>query len=217
MIESGVTFTYLHSFRDLELILAPFTPTPAQPKTTYIDIPGSDGQLDLTEAHGEIRYKNRDFTFVFTVAPTSEMTFDEKVTQISDALNGRKRQIILDRDPEYYWWGRLTVNEYLQDKNLKQITITAVVEPYKYRVSETSKTFALTETAANIILNNGRKSVVPLIDCTADNTVITCEGGTFALNAGTHRLSDIMLHEGENILTLSGSGEVTFRYREGEL
>ncbi len=221
MIETGVRFTNLHSFRDLDLILSPFTPSPAPVKTTYIDVPGADGSLDLTEANGEIKYGNRTFQIKFTVNPESEMTFDEKVSQVSNALNGRERQIIFDRDSEYYWWGRLTVNEYLQDKNIKQLTVTANVEPYKYKIKETQKTFTLSPEETTIILKNGRKSVVPYIECTDDNTSVTF-GGTgiieeHILSAGTHRFLDCILREGENYVWISGTGEITFRYREGDL
>lgn len=221
MIEQGVLFTYLHSFRDLELILAPFTPPPAPVKTAYVDVPGMDGDLDLTEVHGDIKYGSRTLTFKFTISPASEMTFDEKVTQVSNALNGRERQIILDRDSEYYWWGRLTVNEHLQDKKLGQIVVTAKVEPYKYKVKETVKTFTLTPEKRNIVLTSGRKPVIPLIDCTNDNTTVTF-GGTgiieeHVISAGTHKFLDCVLHEGENYVEISGSGEITFRYREGDL
>lgn len=221
MIESGVLFTHTHSFRDLDLILAPFTPAPAPVKTNYIDVPGMDGDLDLTEAHGETKFGSRNFTFKFTINPASEMTFDEKVMQVSNALNGRERQIILDRDNEYYWWGRLTVNEYLQDKKLGQIVITAKVEPYKYKVEETVETFTLTPETKTIVLNNGRKSVIPLIDCTNDNTSVIF-GGTglieeHVMNAGVHSFPDCILREGENYVQVSGTGSITFRYREGDL
>lgn len=221
MIETGVWFTYLHSFRDLDLILAPFTPSPAPVKTNYVDVPGMDGELDFTESHGEIKYGCRNFTFKFSINPESEMTFDEKVTQVSNALNGRQRQIILDRDSGYYWWGRLTVNEHLQDKKIGQIVISAKVEPYKYKVKETVKTFKLTPEGTTIILKNGRKSVVPYIECTDDNTSVTFGGigiiEEHILNAGTHRFLDCILREGENYVQISGTGEITFRYREGDM
>lgn len=133
----GIYFDDIHSFYDLNLILAPFVPVPATAKTNYIEITGGDGSLDLSEALGEIKYKARDFTFTFTINPLDAMTFDEKVSQVSNALNGKRCKITLDRDPDYYWEGRCTVDKYAQDKNLKQISVKATVKPYKLKQNET--------------------------------------------------------------------------------
>ena len=51
---NGVYFDDIHSYRDLNLILSPFTPTPAVPQTNLLQVPGRDGLLDLTEANGAV-------------------------------------------------------------------------------------------------------------------------------------------------------------------
>lgn len=134
---NGVYFGNIHSFYDLNLILAPFTPTPAEPKLNFLEIPGRDGHLDLTEANGEVKYNSREFEFIFTVAPGDPLTFDERVSAVSNALNGLRCKITLDRDPDYYWEGRCAVSEYDQDKNIGQIVVTATVNPYKLKQNPT--------------------------------------------------------------------------------
>ena len=213
---NGVHFDDIHSYDDLNLFLAPFVPTPAEPKTTYVDIPGGDGSLDMTEAHGEVRFKDRKFTFTFTVNPAETMTFDEKVMQVSNALNGKRCKIVLDRDAGYYWQGRCSVNNYAQDRNLKQIVVVAKVKPFKYKKDKTVMTVALTSTGKTVNLTNGRKSVVPVITCTG-NTTIKFGTLSFNLSAGTTKILDINLKEGSNTLIVSGSGSVTFEYQEAEL
>lgn len=217
MINRGIKFDNIHSFNDLNLVLSPFVPTPAIPKTNYVDIPGGNGSLDLTEAHGEVKYNDRDFKFTFTVHPSDKMTFDEKVTQVSNLLNGKKCKITLDRDSGYYWDGRCIVNEYLQDKNLKQIVIQATVRPYKLKKDVTEVSFDLTADAQEITLTNSRKSIVPEITCTDDETSIVYDGTTYILEAGTHEILNINLMEGENKLTVYGTGKITFKYQEGVL
>ena len=213
----GVYFGNIHTFYDLNLFLNPFTPTPATPKTNYIDLAGGNGSLDLTEALGEVKYNDREFPFTFTVNSSDEMTFDEKVTQVSNALNGLKCKITLDRDSEYYWEGRLSVNEYLQDKNLKQIAIGATVKPYKLKQNKTVAVYSLTGTEQTVVLKNERMTVVPEITCSSDNTKITFGDAVYTVNAGTHKILDIRLKAGNNILKLSGSGTVAFSYQEGAL
>lgn len=221
-IETGVLFHVIasgedfHSFRNLNLILAPFTYKPAEPKENYIDIPGGDGSLDLTEALGDIKYNDRNFEFKFTVFPPDNMTFEERQSFISAALNGKRCRITLDRDCDYYWEGRVKVNGYLCDKNLKQIVITARVAPYKMMQNETVVSVEATTAGETVILTNGRKKVVPVITCTGE-TVIEFGGVSYSLPAGTHKVLNIVLVEDANPLKVSGSGTVTFTYREGAL
>ena len=217
MIETGVYFGEIHSFYDLNLVLAPFVPVPAQPKTNYIDLVGGEGSLDLTEVHGEVKFYDRDFTFTFTVHPSDKMTFDEKVTQVSNALNGKKCKITLDRDEGYYWEGRCTVDSYLQDKRLKKIVVKAKVKPYKLKQNKTVSIFALTSTEQTVNIRNGRKSVIPLITCSADNTLVVFGSVTKTLSAETHEILDFQLKHGDNIFKVSGSGTIKFEYQEGEL
>ncbi len=213
----GVYFGNIHSYNDLNLILEPFTPTPAKPQTNFLRIPGRDGSLDLTEANGELKYDSRDFQFKFTIDPADGMTFDEKVSQVSNALNGRKFKITLDRDPGYYWSGRCVVDKYAQKKNLGQITVKATVDPYKLKQSATVVSAALTSAGKEVSLENGRLAAVPIIECTDDNTTITFGSGTHKLNAGTHKVLNIRLVEGTNVLTVQGTGTVKVTWQEGEL
>lgn len=131
----GIYFDGIHSYKDLNLILSNVNIPPAMIKTSFVDIPGADGSIDLTEALGAVRYKDRTCSFVFSVFPYED--FEEKKKQISNLLNGRKCKIRLDKDSNYYWFGRCSVNAYASNKNLHKITVNATVEPYKYKVDET--------------------------------------------------------------------------------
>ncbi len=114
MIEKGVYFGNIHTFFDLDLILSKVIVSPAVPKTVYIDIPGADGSLDLTEANGEVKYSDRDIKFTLTMNPASDLSesaWEAKKTEVSNALNGKACRITLDKDPGYYWEGRCKVDE----------------------------------------------------------------------------------------------------------
>lgn len=217
MIGKGISFGDTHSYYDLNLILSEVKIPPAKPKTTYVDVPGADGSLDLTEANGEVRYSDRECTFLFTVHPLDSSTWEEKQTEVSNLLNGRDFKITLDKDDEFYYQGRCTVSGYASDKNVKQITVAAKVKPYKYKQNETRVTAALSSTPKTLNILNGRKSVSPTIECSNDNTSIVFGDATFKLNAGTHKILDIRFVEGINNVTVSGSGTVVFCYQEAEL
>lgn len=217
MIETGVRFDNIHSFHDLGLILAPFVTPPAEPKTNFIDIPGGDGSLDFSEAGGGMKYHDRELTFTFTVEPSETMTFDEKQTQVSNALNGRRfDKITLDKDSDYYFSGRCMVNQHLADKNLNQIVVKAKVKPFKFRQSKTVFSFNLTSERKTVVLQNGRKPAVPTITCEGNSTVVF-GGIAYTLEPGTYKILDICLVEGNNTFGLSGNGVIKFEYQEGDL
>ena len=217
MIETGIKFGDIHSFFDLNLILSAVKIPPATPKTTYVEVPGADGSVDLTEAHGEVRYSDRQCEFTFTAHPLDATDWEEKKTAVSNALNGREFNITLDKDDEFYYVGRCTVKDYNENKKIRKITVSAKVKPYKYRQLMTVQTINLTSTAKTVYLHNSRKTLSPTIICSNDNTKIVQGNTEVTLSAGTHKVLDIRLVEGANTLKVSGSGTVTFEYREAEL
>lgn len=158
----GVKFNDIHSYEDLNLVLAPFQMPPAEPKTNFIDVPGADGSLDMTEALGEVKFNDRTGSMTFSVLPQDD--FEVKKTQVSNLLNGIQCKITLDKDPEFYYFGRLSVKDYKANKMLRQITVDFRVHPYKYKNDVTIKTFDLTKNTQEVILSNNRKSVAPEID-----------------------------------------------------
>lgn len=132
----GIRFDNVHSYDDLNLLLSVAEIPPATAKTNYIDIPGGDGSVDLTEALGEVKFKDRECAFTFTVFPQDD--FEVKKRQISNLLNGKVCKIALDKDPGYYWQGRCSINEYASDKNIHKIVVGAVVAPYKLKEKRTN-------------------------------------------------------------------------------
>ena len=220
MIRTGIYFGDIHSYFDLNLILSKVDIPPAKPKTSYVDIPGGDGSIDLTEAHGEVKYSDRDCKFTFTMNPAddlSEAAFEDKKTEVSNALAGRSFKITLDKDDEFYYQGRCTVDSFASDKRIRQIVVSAKVHPYKFKNNVTVLKFGLSEEPRTVNIMNSRKSVIPIIECTDDNTVLVFGTETFTLKAGTHKILDIQFIEGANQVTISGSGTVTFNYQEGVL
>ena len=137
----GVTFGSYHSFSDLHLILTDKTIGTPAPKIETIDIPGSDGTLDLTEFFGEVKYQNRPLSFKFTtLVPQSQ--FMTLFGMIQNALHGQKVNIALDDDPEWYYTGRVSVSSWKADKRLGKLTIDCDCEPFKHRVTSQAVSLA---------------------------------------------------------------------------
>lgn len=220
MIDRGIWFGDIHSYFDLNLILSSVDIPPAKPKTTYVDIAGGNGSIDLTEAHGEVKFSDRDCKFTFTMNPScdlSDFAFEEKKTEISNLLNGNVFKITLDKDDEFYYLGRCSVSEYLSDRRIRQFVVEARVQPYKLKQTETVMSFDLTTEPQTVSLTNGRKIVSPVFNCSNNNTNIVFDNVYYSLDAGKHKLLGVRLKKGLNSITISGSGTLTISYQEGEL
>lgn len=215
MKSKGILFGDFHSYRDFGLVLNDANIPPALPKTTYVEIPGSDEPLDTTEALGEVQYDCRDCKFIFVVDSSVKTSFEDKKTEVSNALNGRKFKITLDADDAFYYYGRVTVDNYAQRGNLRQIVMSANVAPYKMKRMETVVSQTITDEGV-VSCYNERKSVVPIITTDAD-FVLKFNNISVAVSAGETIVPDIKFVQGENVVTCIGTGNVTFTYREGSL
>lgn len=212
----GIKFGNYHSWNDFSLILSSKTIGTPSPKTEEIEIPGGDGVLDLTEFFGEVKYSNRPLSFEFsTMVPQDE--FMDLFTNVQNALHGQKLQIVLDDDAEWAYMGRITVSEWKAEKSIGKLTIDCDCEPYKYRLADTTLTRAVNNATTQITLtNSGRKRIVPLITTDAEMKIaFTGYSGTFS--AGTFTIPELVLHEGKTIVKVTGTGNITFSYREGVL
>ena len=213
----GLRFGNYHSFDDLRLILASKTIGTPSPKTETIDIPGGDGVLDLTEYFGDTKYNNRNLSFEFsTIVPKSD--FMATFSAVQNALHGKRMAITLDEDPEWYYTGRISVSEWKAEKNIGKLTIDCDCEPYKKQTSPTVITRAISGTET-IILSNSRKRTVPevVIDSGTGLNIAFGLGNVWDLGSGSYTLPELELVEGDNPVTVTGTGTITFTYQQGQL
>lgn len=207
--------------------------SPPVVKTSYVDVIGANGSLDLTEALSEdVKYNNREITCKFIVLDDRK-DWHEIYSTIQDAIHGQKMKIILDEDPTYYYEGRVAVDDWASSKVYSTIVIKANVEPYKmerYSSLEAWKwdTFnfetGIVRDYADIVVNgahtleiNGtRKQVVPVFTTTGDISV-EFNGNTYELPTGVSQIMNIVIKEGKNTLTFKGYGSVDVEYRGGRL
>ena len=124
-----------------DVIIAP----PAQ-KTNYIDIPGGNGSLDMSESlTGYPLYENRTGSITFIVVNSSAslipncnpIKWRNLVTNIMSYLHGKRRRMILEDDPTYYYEGRFNVESVESGEDFSRLTIGYNLDPYKLTVEST--------------------------------------------------------------------------------
>lgn len=128
----GVTFGEKHSYWDWGLILKehPIV-SPPEPKKKIVEIPAADGHIDLSEAlTGRIHYQCREITCRFTMAGQRER-WPLLYSDILNYLHGKRLEIRLDNDPDYFYTGRVEISEWEPGENVAEVTILATVAPYK--------------------------------------------------------------------------------------
>lgn len=211
----GIKFNNFHSWTEWGLILSEKEIKSPKPKTKEVDIAGGDGVLDYTEYFGGVKFENRQLTFKFAKTNIVLDEFLALFSTVQNALHGEKMKIVLDDDPDHYYIGRVTISEWKANKRVGEITVEVDAEPYKYKVAETVVTQAVTGTTP-MILTNSKMPVVPTITTTAAMT-IAFGGYSVEAKAGTFRIPEMQLAEGQNAVTVTGEGSITFRYRQGSL
>ena len=210
----GIRFGDVHSNDDLNLILTAKEMGAPAVKEEKIDVPGADSAIDLTDFFGEPKYEDVTHKFEFqTIIPASQ--FLTLYSRIKNAIHGQKKRIILDDDPLFFWMGRCYVSGFTNDRNIGTVGIECDCEPYKYKINKTVVTQAVNGTD-NIVLTNGRKRAVPQITTTAPMT-IAFNGGTWTNSAGTYTIPELELMHGENTVTVTGTGSITFTWQEGDM
>lgn len=214
----GVYFGDYHTVADWGLILSAKTINPPTPKTITVNIDGRDGTLDLSRAlTGDMKYNDREASFSFLVTEGTQSDREYMIQTIVNALHGQRLKIIEPDFPELYLIGECSVGNIVNDKAYGSFTVSAICEPYKYSVDEINRAITLSNTPTNIVLNNmGTKTLIPTITVTGS---VTMAIGTtsVSLSAGTYKLTSLVLSRGANIVTVSGSGLITFSYREAVL
>lgn len=125
---------YIDTWKDWHLIPKELPIiVPPEVQTDLIQIPGTNGSVDLTDALlGYPLYNNRNGSLDFYV-DTSETgwTWDAAYDTILNAIHGFKKRLILKDVPSWYYEGRLSVNQFKSERVTSIITLDYDFAPFK--------------------------------------------------------------------------------------
>lgn len=194
----------------------------AEYKQNFMDVPGRDGSLDMSGAltDGEPKYGSRALTAVFECSEGTRLERKERIDTMVNWLSGWRVAITLPDDATHYIMGRLQVQRLYNDMAHCSVQVSAVCDPWRLSTEETVVNLtATTEAQTQELVNNGRKTLVPLVEITGDSAEVLLVFGTasWALGVGTYQLPDLVLPQGSSSLTYSGTGDIKITYREAVL
>ena len=192
-------------------------PTP-QSQSNTITVPGRNSPIRFTEALGRVAYQPRSFDMTFSMLG-DRADFDFLVSAVANRFAGKLCQVILTENPMLYAVGTLEAAPVYDPKTGKgQLVISCTDgDAYLYYTVETEMSFTGSGTA---VLLNDFMPVVPVITTTAQTTLgWTIDGESFSrtVSAGVWEIPELELRHGDNSVSVTGEGVVTFIYREGRI
>lgn len=205
-----------NTFFDWNLILTAKSITPPEPKTYYVEIDGADGSLDLSEAlSGATVYKDRTISATFWTNHGTKSDRVRLLQEIRSAIHGKKLSIIEPDDPDHYFTGRVKITGESNNLAYAEISIEATCEPYRYSNENITRYYKVNgSTPTDLVIHNfGTKTLSPTVIVTGKVT-LAYNGGSVTLTSGSYKVADLNLYHGANVIHVSGSGGVTFEYKE---
>lgn len=212
---SDIRFGTKWARADYGLIVASYAISMPEPQTNFVDIPGRDGALDLSEAFGTVCYADR----ITPLTLYARAPFDTLISTFAADVHGRRMNVIFDRDPSYYCDARVTVEDVERHAGYCELSLKCRTKPYKMEHFETTMT-VIPVGSATLTLTNSRMPVVPTITVSAEMMMTFTIAGvvyTINLSTGTHVVPSLVLLEGDTEVEITGTGSATFVYRKGAL
>lgn len=206
-------------------------------KTSYLDIPGANGIIDLTESlTGYPVYENRTGSQEYIVS-NDYKPWDVIYSEIMNYLHGQRMKAVLEDDKAFYYEGRFSVNQWKSDKNWSLITIDYDVYPYKKELNSSVEDWLWdpfdfetgiindfksveVETSVTVTVIGRQEYISPTFTIDSDDGSgmdVVFESETYHMNDGINLNPNIVLKPGENNFTFTGSGTFSIDYRGGSL
>lgn len=204
----------------------PFVAPPTL-KSRYVNIPGGNGSLDLTEALTKFPvYEMRQGSWEFVVVndffepvtvPLSD--WQTRYSGIMAAIHGRKATVVLEDDPTHFYTGRLEVESWQSGAKASAITIKYTLDPFRHGERVTRSATVSTSTSSMTIDRTGTVSYpcVPQFKASKDieismtNLTYDISTPTFIIPASTEYISVTGI-----ILPPSSVSEFTFKLAPGQ-
>lgn len=198
----------VRTYDDLGLVLASVKDAAPEPSTSYVEVPGRDGALDLSEASGRLAYQDRQDEYVFRVSPDRASTWAGVAawrSVVANALDGVEADYTLSWEPGWTRHGRWTVPEWSMAWHWRdEVTLKVRANPYRSRGEVVVRVNGAG--GVRFALQSGRREVRPRVEVYHD-TVLSVDGRSWELSPGTWVVDDLWLHQGDNAIAIDTTPE----------
>jgi phage-related protein len=242
--EHGTTFIDVktgegkHTYRDFGLYPSEVNmPDPPDVQKNFIQVPGMNGSLDVTEAlDGRVHYEDREYSQKY-LDLNGRPNMHARYSALQNYIHGKHMRMILDDDPEYYYEGRFEIGDPGPNNHKNTLQIKATLKPFKYSVYTTLEDWLWDpfsfedgvireyrnlqiENNTDIVIVGSEMPVVPVIIVESENgdgMDLLYKGTLYHLQDGRNRIVTMTLDASEQTFRFTGLGIVSVEFREGSL
>lgn len=200
--------------------LASWELSKAEHRSEMVTVPGRDGELDMSTAltDGEPRYGSRTLTATLERSDGTRLEREAAINTMINWLDGWRVDIRLPDDDGHYLTGRVSVGKDYNDMAHAAVSLTAICDPWRYNDNETvHRLTAGTEELRARLTNGGRRTVIPSITISGGTVLLKYGAYSWALSDGVYQLPDLVVPQGGTEVLYSGTGQISFTYREAVL
>lgn len=105
--------------------------------TRKVEIPMSHNVVDMTDVDGGPYYAIRqNVSFSFVIYDKNYTQWANVYSKISNEINGKDLEVILDTDKSYFYKMRLFVSSIKSNKASSKIVLEGTAEPFKYCIND---------------------------------------------------------------------------------
>ena len=208
-------------------------------ETTYITIPGRSGLIDASEVvSGRRVFRKRQLAFELG-GIRQRKEWDSVISDFRNNIQGRVCRLIIDNDKNYFWRGRVYVEDFDRFRELGTFKLTVPKgDPYKYSILTSAEpwlwdpfnfntdmiTYIGTITvigSASITIPAAHMPTTPELvvsDKTSSTFTVEVDGTSYVLTTGTNKVPAILVGGDDDVtLTFTGNAKVQIVYRGGSL
>ncbi len=230
---SQFTFNNLKSYDDFQLTISELTIGHPSVNVISQTVPFMNGNYDFSSLYGGQTYSNREVKMVLFLNDLVDYSRERLNILYDKVINWLFQSEIstLKIDyVEYVFRGRVTaISEKKKFVDTESIEVT--FDCYPFRISEyyeghdiwdifnfeldyaQQTSFTITNSTDIILYNPSAISITPTVICTSDMT-IQMNDTTYKFVAGTTKDYRFKLAKGENHMTITGQGDIEFKFRK---
>lgn len=209
----GIKINDVHTSENDFMMILSNKPKPL-PKEYIIAIDGAT-DIDVSDVLGGVSFNNsvHQYRFFCDGMPYSERK--KAIDNFLNSINGNSITIEHDDLKGYVYSGRAKVTEELNHAAYSEFAIEVNCGPFALSKNDITKSTSLSSAETECIIKvEGVMEIIPLVDV-SEKCTIKYKTVSIQLSAGKFYLDELRLEKGKNSLLLSGTGLVSFTYKEG--
>lgn len=191
---------------------------PPEPRREMLEVPLRDGAINTSALLSDtVHYATREIVLgLESAAVRAEWPLIEAA--LMRDFHGQAVQLVLDNDPDWYWEGYAAVEQMEDLRGSAGWTIRVTAQPFKRgRMEKKIDPITLTGTQTTYTIHVDALRAYPTFTTSTTGILLEYKGVTYTLPSGASTVYGLFFTQGDNVIKLTGPGNIEIKYREGTL